>query len=159
MSFKSILSAIGHDFVATFKFLGSQQGQNDINATENIVNIIVSKVNPLAAIVIQGTEALINAGIRKVADIEAGAAAVGAQSGTGAQKLEAFAAYLTPQTGAFLQSVGVSNPTADQINKLATAIGSSVVTILNTIPAPSAPVAPTTLALPVIAPGTTTSPE
>ena len=136
MSFKSFLSAVGHDFVSVFHFLGSTSGQSIITGTEAVVNAAVGAVNPAVLAGLTGVETLINNGLKQALNMEAAAAAVGAQSGTGAQKSAAVVASLAPQVGTFLQSVGVSNPTSAQVETLSTALANGLVTILNAIPAP-----------------------
>ncbi len=138
MSFKSFLSAAGHDFVSVFGWLGSAKGQATITGGEAITNAIVTGVNPAAGIALTGVEALVNAGLKQVLAMEASAAAVGAQSGTGTQKAAAVTAALAPQVGALLTSIGVASPTAEQVQSLSTAVASGIATILNAIPAPTA---------------------
>jgi hypothetical protein len=135
-TFKSFLSAAGHDFVKVFTWLGSTQGQAAIAGTEAITNTVVTAENPLAGAALVGVEALVNNGLKQVLSMEAAAAAVGAQSGTGAQKAAAVSASLAPQVGALLTSIGVSNPTATQVQSLSTAVASGLASILNAIPAP-----------------------
>jgi hypothetical protein len=135
----SFLSNFGKDFVKVFHWLGSTQGQNTIAAVEGTTNIIVGAVDPLAVPALTGIEALINAGLRKILDVEATAAAVGAQSGTGAQKAAAVTAYLSSQSSDLLKSVGVPSPTADQIQTVASAVSSGLVAVLNALPAPATP--------------------
>jgi len=135
-TFKSFLSAFGHDFVTALKWVGSTKGQSDIAAGEAIANVTVTAINPIAGAAMVGVEALINAGLKQVVAMEASAAAVGAQSGTGAQKAAAVIASLSAQSEALLVSFGVSVPTATEIETLATAISNGLVTILNSLPAP-----------------------
>lgn len=137
MSFKSFLSAAGHDFVNVFKWLGSAQGQATITSGEAIANTVVTAANPALGAALTGVESLINAGLKQVLSMEASAAAVGAQSGTGAQKAAAVIASLSPQAAALLQSIGISQPTAEQVQTLTTAISSGVTGILNAMSAPT----------------------
>ena len=137
MSFKSFLSAAGHDFLAVFSWLGSKQGQTTVSGVETAAAVIGTAINPAVGASITGVEALINAGLQQVLQMEASAAAVSAQSGTGAQKSTAVIATLVPQAAALLESMGVSNATAEQVQALATAISNGLVSILNAIPAPA----------------------
>ena len=139
MSFKSFLSAAGHDFVSVFNWLGSAKGQATISGVETAANVGVSVLNPALGASLAAVEGLFNAGLKSILGMEASAAAVGAQSGTGAQKAAAVTANLAPQAEAFLQSIGVSAPTATEVQTLATAISGGLVSILNAIPAPPAP--------------------
>jgi hypothetical protein len=136
VSFKSFLSATGHDFVGILKFLGSTQGQTVVSGAEVAAAAIGSAVNPALGASILGVESLVNAGLKSALSIEASAAAVGAQSGTGTQKLAAVTASLSGQAGSFLQSIGVSSPTDEEVQTLATAIGNASAAVLNAIPAP-----------------------
>lgn len=135
--FKSFLSAAGHDFLAVFSWIGSKRGQAAINGTEAVLNTVVAAYNPVLGASLVGVESLVNAGLKQALSMEASAAAVGAQSGTGAQKSAAVIATLAPQTAAFLQSIGIAEPTVEQSQTLAKAISDSLVAILNAIPAPA----------------------
>lgn len=134
MSFKSFLSAAGHDFVSVFTFLGSAKGQAAITGAESIATVVGTAVNPAVGAGIAGVSALVNAGLHSALSIEASAAAVGAQNGTGTQKAAAVTASLSAQVGTFLQSIGVSNPTVAQVQALSTVIGTSMANIMNAIP-------------------------
>ena len=136
MSFKSFLSAVGHDTKEVFSWLGSAQGQTTIAAVEGTSLAVTTAVNPVAGATLAGVEALINVGLKEVVSIETVAVAAGQQSGTGAQKLAAVTAAVAPSVGALLQSLGVSNPTSAQTQAVATAIGNGLATILNALPAP-----------------------
>ncbi len=138
--FKSFLSGFGHDFVKVFNWLGSTQGQSTIGAVEGTVNVVVGALDPLAVPALTAIEALINKGLKKILDVEATAAAVGAQSGTGAQKAAAVAAYLSSTASDLLISLGVPQPTAEQIQTVSTAVTSGLVAVLNALPAPPASV-------------------
>lgn len=135
--FKSFLSAAGHDFLKVFSFLGSAKGQQVVAGTESAVDAVVGIVDPALSGALLGIQNLFNAGLQKALSIEASAAAVGAQSGTGAQKAAAVIAGLTPQVASFLTSIGIKNPTAAQAQTLATALNNGVVSFLNAVPAPS----------------------
>lgn len=139
--FKSFLSAVGHDFLAVFKWLGSSHGQAAIQGGEAVANTVIGVINPALGVSLVAIESLVNAGLKQILSMEASAAAVGAQSGTGAQKAAAVIAVLTPQSEALLKSIGVSNPTTEQVQGVATAISNGLVTILNALPAPAQPAA------------------
>jgi hypothetical protein len=135
---KSFLSAVGHGFVDVFKWLGSKQGQETVNSAEVLAAGIGTVIGgPGVGAAIVGVETLVNAGLKQIIAVEAGAAAVGAQSGTGAQKASAVIAYLTPQAHDTLVALGVKEPTAEQVQSFATAISDGLVGILNAIPAPA----------------------
>jgi hypothetical protein len=137
--FKSFLSAVGHDFVAVFKWLGSTQGQQAVQVAEGTAVTVGTIVGgPALGIAITGVEGLINVGLRAVLQMEASASAVGAQSGTGAQKGAAVVALLVPQATQLLKDLGVTNPTVEQGELLAAAIADGLVGIVNKIPAPTA---------------------
>lgn len=154
----SFLSTVGKDFKAVFSWLGSTQGQNTITAVEAGTNTIVALVNPAAAVALTGIEALINAGLKQVVSIESVAAAAGSQTGTGAQKSAAVIAAVTPNVASFLQSIGVTSPTSTQVQTIATTLGNSLVTVLNSIPTPapttSAPITPAPTPTSTVAPVT-----
>ena len=138
--FKSFLSAIGHGFLAVFGYLGSAKGQAAVQGAESIALTVGTLVGIGPAVA--GIEALINTGLKEVIKIEASAAALGVQSGTGAQKAAVVIATLAPQAEDFLKSIGVANPTAEQVQTVASAISGGLVAILNSLPAPSQAVAP-----------------
>ena len=64
----------------------------------------------------------------------ASASAAGLQSGTGAQKLAAVTEAIAPNVQAFLTSIGISSPTAEQVQTYSTALANGIVAILNAIP-------------------------
>lgn len=136
-SFKSFLSAVGSDFLNVFKWLGSSQGQATVTGVETVATTVATAINPAVGVAISGVEAIINSALKQILSMEASAAAVGAQSGTGAQKASAVIASLTPQTEALLQSMNVPNATAAEVQTLATAISNGLTGILNAIPAPT----------------------
>jgi hypothetical protein len=140
--FKNFMHSVGHKFQQVFAYLGSPKGQASITAIEGATTGIVTAINPGAGAVLVGVEALFNAGLRSAVTIESIAAAAGAQDGTGAQKAAAFTASLASQIGAFLQSIGVANPKAEQIQSISTALSGGVVAVLNSIPAPIETVTP-----------------
>jgi hypothetical protein len=140
--FKNFMDHVGHAFGEVFAYLGSAKGQRAIAAVEGTsVVIATAAFSPAAGAALAGVEALINAGIRQVVSIESVAAAAGASTGTGTQKAAAVTTAMTPQIASFLQSIGVSEPRADQVQALGTAISTALVAVLNSIPAPTAPAA------------------
>lgn len=137
--FKSFLSAIGHGFVTVFKYLGSQQGQQTVQIAEGAAVAVGTALGgPGLGAAIAGVELLINKGITGVVQMEASAAAVGAQSGTGLQKGAAVAALLVPQAEELLKQLGFSSPTEEQIMAVANATSKGIADILNSIPPPAA---------------------
>lgn len=132
----SFLSAVGRDFVKVFSWLGSSKGQAAVTGAETVANVAVGIANPGAAAGLLGIEALINAGIKEVVSIESLAAAAGQQSGTGAQKLAAVTSAIAPNMQAFLTSIGISDPTAADVQKYTTAVANGIVAILNALPVP-----------------------
>ena len=139
VSFKSFLSAFGADFIHAFEWMGSSQGQATVVGIETAAVAVGTAINPAIGASIAGIEALINVAMKQILSMEASAAAVGAQSGTGAQKAAAVVASLAPQTGALLTTLGVSAPTAAQADALAVAINNGLTAILNAVPAPTVP--------------------
>jgi hypothetical protein len=137
-SFKSFLSAAGADFLHVFSWLGSSQGQATVAGVETAAVAVGTAINPAIGAAIGGVETLINAALKQILSMEASAAAVGAQSGTGVQKAAAVVASLTPQTSALLTTLGVAAPTATEAQALATAINNGLTAILNAIPPPAA---------------------
>ena len=136
--FKSFLSAVGHGFVDVFKFLGSAAGQRTIQVAEGAAVAAGTIVGgPGLGAAIAGVESLINKGIQGVLSMEASAAAVGAQSGTGAQKGAAVAASLIPQAQDLLKQLGFSNPSEEQVMNVANSVAKGIADILNSIPPPT----------------------
>lgn len=145
MTFKSFLSAFGHDFVSVFHWVGSAQGQKTVVALEQSAIVAGDVIaGPAAGSAIASVENLINIGLKGVLSMEASAAAVGAQNGTGAQKSVAVAAMLTPQIEALLKQLGLDNPTVQQVESVANSVTAGLAGILNTLPAPVAAPSKTT---------------
>lgn len=138
MSFKSFLSAVGHDAAKVFTFLGSTQGQATIAGVEADANVVATAVNPALGVALPAIETLFNNGLKQVLSVETVAAAAGQESGTGAQKAAAVATAVAPNVAALLQSLGVAAPTSAQVQTIATALSTGIVTVLNSIPAPAA---------------------
>lgn len=135
MSFKSFLDAIGNDAKAVFAFVASPKGQAEITAGEAAAVTVTAAINPAAGLVLSGVETLVNAGLTEVVKVEQLAASAGAQSGTGAQKAAAVAQAVTPQITSLLESLGVSAPTATQVQSVASALTTGLVGVLNALPA------------------------
>lgn len=137
--FKNFMGHIGHAFKDVFAFLGSKQGQQTIAAVEGATNLVATAVNPAAGAALVGIESLINAALPQAVQIETLAVAAGQATGTGTQKAAAVTAALTPQIASFLKTIGISSPTADQVQSIGSALSTAVVGVLNAIPAPAAP--------------------
>jgi hypothetical protein len=137
MGFKSFLSGIVHDAGKVFSFLGSTQGQNTIAAVEGTATSVATAVNPKTGNDLQNVSVLINQGLREVVSAESVAAQAGKQSGSGAEKAAAVTAALTPHITTVLNSLGVAQPTTDQVQKVGLAVSSGIVGILNELPPPS----------------------
>lgn len=127
MSFKSVLAKIGADVKEVFAYIGSPQGQAVIAAGEGVVETVAPQLT--------GVINLANGFITEAAKTEALAAAAGAQTGSGVQKLNAVVAAVTPQVLAFAKSNGLPTPTSATIQ----AAANGIVAFLNALEA--APVA------------------
>ena len=134
VTFKSFLSAVGNDVKAVFGWLGSAQGQTAVAGVEGAATAVTTVINPGLGAALTGVEGLFNAALKQIISTEALAAAAGAQSGSGAQKSAAVVSAITPQIPAFLTSIGISAPTTQQVNTVATAVTNGLVAILNSIP-------------------------
>jgi hypothetical protein len=139
MGFKSFLSGVVHDAGKVFSFLGSTQGQSTITAVEGAATGVAATVNPNTGNDLQNVSALVNQGLREVVSVESIAAQAGKQSGTGTEKAAAVTAALTPNITALLKSLGVAQPTADQVQKVGQAVSTGLVGILNELPHSTAP--------------------
>lgn len=133
---ETFLSKVGKGFKDVFAFLGSKQGQTAIAGGEAAATVIATAVGgPGLGAAVRGVEGLVNAGLQNVLNTEATAAALGVQAGTGTQKAAIVAASLSSDAGAFLKSVGVSDATDQEVQALASVIGTASANILNAIPA------------------------
>lgn len=130
----SFLSTFGKDFKAVFAYLGSSKGQATIATVEGASVAITTAINPAAGAALAGIEALINGGLKQVISAEALAAAAEQQTGSGAQKAVAASVALAPQVAAVLQSLGVKEPAAAQVQSISTVIATSVANIVNAFP-------------------------
>jgi hypothetical protein len=106
---------------------------------------------PIIDIAFPGISVLYNAAVTEAANAENAAIVAGAQSGSGAQKLAAVVAAITPAFNAYAAQAGLSAPTTQTIENYVNA----VVATLNAIPStPSVPAVPTA---PVTAPSVVSS--
>jgi len=142
----SFLSAVGRDFKAVFSWLGSSKGQKTITAVEGTAAAITTAINPGAGEVLVGIEDLVNLGLKSVVNAETVAAAAAQQSGTGAQKAVAAAAAVAPQVQSILVNLGVTNPTASQVQAITLVVTNALTAIVNAFPTPAAVPASTTAA-------------
>lgn len=133
--FETFLSAVGKGFKTVFGWLGSAEGQKTVAGVEAAAAEIATAVNPGIGAAVVGIESLVNAGMRQAISIESLAAAASEQSGTGAKKAAAVTSAIAANAGAFLQSIGVKDATADEVQNLATVIATASADILNAIPA------------------------
>ncbi len=130
----SFLGTFGKDFKAVFAYLGSSKGQATIATVEGASVAITTAINPAAGAALAGIEALINGGLKQVISAEALAAAAEQQTGSGPQKAVAASVALAPQVAAVLQSLGVKEPAAAQVQSISTVIATSVANIVNAFP-------------------------
>jgi hypothetical protein len=106
-SFTSVLATIGKDVAKVFTWIGSAKGQAVISAGEAAVETIYPPATGLIA--------LANTGLTEIIKIEALAAGAAQQTGSGAQKLDAVVAAVTPAVLQYAQQNGLATPTAMQI--------------------------------------------
>jgi len=118
--FVSFLEAVGRDFKKYVLPIAETAGEVAISA-------FAPALGPL-----------FNATVSAVSTAEAAAAAAGKQSGTGVQKLAAVVQLMGPLIAQGLTDAGMQNDTA-----AVEAYINSIVTILNSIPAPAPAPAPT----------------
>jgi hypothetical protein len=130
----SFLSALGKDFKAVFSWIGSAKGQATIATVEGASTAVVSVINPAAGVAMGAVEDLINAALKQVVSVESLSAAAEAQSGTGTQKLAAVVSVVAPQVSATLQTLGVKEPAASEVQSISTVVANSLVSILNAFP-------------------------
>lgn len=134
-SFKSFLSEIGTKAKAVFVWLGSTQGQATIATVEGATDAVVTAVDPVAGVALAGIEALVNNALKQVVSAETLAVAAAAQSGTGAQKSAAVVTAVAPQVSTILQSLGVKQPAASQVQTISQVVATSLSSIVNAFPA------------------------
>lgn len=113
-SFKSVLEAIGSDVKKVFAWVGSPAGQATLAAGEATAEAIYPPATGLIN--------LANTYITEAIKTEALAAGAAAQNGTGAQKLAAVTASVTPAVLQYAQQAGLPTPTAAQIQTAANGI-------------------------------------
>lgn len=117
-SFKSILSDIGNRLKKFF----------------SIADSVAKEVEPIVDAAFPDIAGLYNATVAEVGNAETAAIAAGAQSGTGAQKLAAVVAAITPYFTQYAAANGLPAPTTTVITNYVNAVVAS----LNAIPtAPS----------------------
>jgi hypothetical protein len=124
MSFMSILSDIGSGLKKFF---------------EKAIPV-AEAVEPIVAVAFPGISVLYTATVTEIANAETAAIAAGAQSGTGAQKLAAVVAAITPTFTAYASAQGLPAPTTTTITNWVNAAVAS----LNAIPATTATTTSTT---------------
>jgi hypothetical protein len=138
MGFKSFLSSIGHGAATVIKYIASPAGQKTVQVAEAAAVTVGTLVGgPGLGAGIAGVELLINKAFAGVINMEATAATLGAQAGTGVQKGAAVAAALSPQVEQLLKTLGYDNPAASQVELIANAVTKSIADIVNTIPPPA----------------------
>lgn len=114
MSFKSVLSTFGGDVKKVFSWVGSPQGQKIIAVGEATAETFDPALTGLFNIA--------NVYMAEALKTEALAAGAGVQNGSGAQKLTAVVAAVTPSVLAYAKQAGLPTPTADEIQNAANAI-------------------------------------
>lgn len=133
----TFLSKFGQDLKIGFKdvfgWLGSPQGRTAIVGAETAAVAIATPLG--AGPMVAGIEGLINAGVNSASTIESLAVQAGVQAGTGAQKAAAVATVIGANVEQFLESIGVKDATAQEVENLSTVIAGASADILNAIPA------------------------
>jgi hypothetical protein len=126
-SFTSILDAIGHVFLNIFK----------------VALPVATAAEPFLAVAFPGVSVLYNMTVSLVTAAESAAAAAGAQSGTGPQKLALVLAALQPYATQEAAGLGIAPPTVAQTTAYINAVvaGLNAFAALTTVP-PAPPVAP-----------------
>lgn len=114
-SFKTILSDIGNGLKKFF----------------NVADGIAKAAEPIVDVAFPGIAILYNTTVTEVGNAEAAAIAAGAQSGSGAQKLAAVVAAVTPYFTQYSSQNGLPAPTSAVITNYVNAVVAS----LNAIPA------------------------
>jgi hypothetical protein len=117
-SFKSILTDIGNGLKKFF----------------SEADKIAAAVEPIVDVAFPGIASLYNATVTEVGNAETAAIAASAQTGSGAQKLAAVIAAITPTFTEYAQTNGLPAPT----NAVITNYVNAVVASLNAIPAATA---------------------
>ena len=120
MGFKSILSDIGHGIKNVF----------------TIGDTVAKDAEPFVDIAFPGVAPLFNAVVQQVGLAEASAAAAGAESGTGPEKLALVVQSIEGSVKDYEKTNGLTTPlTQQQIE----AVANAVVALLNALPANSNP--------------------
>jgi len=118
MSFKGFLEAVGHDFEKALDFILPYAATSG----EVAIQLLAPALGPL-----------FNQTVNAVITAEQSAAAIGKQSGTGAQKLASVVQLMGPLIAQGLTDAGKPNDDAAVQNYI-----SAIVQILNAAPAPPA---------------------
>lgn len=121
MSFTSVLSTIGKDVKSVFAWVASPKGQAVIGAGESAAEVVFPQIT--------GIVNLANTYIGEALKTEALAAAAGQQDGSGAQKLAAVTAAVTPAVLQYAEKAGLPAPTSDKI----AAAANGIVAFLNAL--------------------------
>jgi hypothetical protein len=114
-SFTSILSDIGNGLKKFF----------------SVAVTVAEAAEPIVAVAFPGVSSLYDSTVTAIANAETAAIAAGAQTGTGAQKLAAVVAAITPTFTAYAAANGLPTPTTTTITNWVNAAVAS----LNAIPA------------------------
>jgi hypothetical protein len=104
----TLLNVLG-DIKKVFVWLGGKQGQQVIATGEAIAEALYPPATGIISIA--------NGWLTEIIKTEAIATAAGAEKGSGTQKSAMVIAAESPQLIAFAQQHGLSNPTADQMQK------------------------------------------
>lgn len=88
----------------------------------SVATTIATDAEPIVDVLFPGFATLYNGAVAEAAKAEALAAAAGAQTGTGAQKLALVVQSLTPSILAYAETQGLPTPTATQITTYANAV-------------------------------------
>jgi hypothetical protein len=133
----TFLSKLGTDLKIgikdVFGWLGSSQGKTAIAGAETAAVAIATPLGE--GPMVSGILGLVNGGLNSATAIESLAAQAGTQTGTGTQKAAAVATVLGGSAAQFLESVGVKDATAEEVQNLSSVIASASADILNAIPA------------------------
>lgn len=131
----SLLQTLGKDAKAVFEWLGSSKGQATVQTVEGAAEVATTAISPAAGAALTTGFALLNNWMTEIVKEETIAAAAAQQNGSGPQKSAAVVAAMEPQLLAFLQSQGI---TSAQVSAKAQTITTALVSVLNTLDAPTA---------------------
>lgn len=118
--------------MANFKTILSDIG-NGLKKFFSAADKVAAVVEPIVDVAFPGIASLYNSTVTEVGNAETAAIAAGAQSGSGAQKLAAVVAAITPTFAQYAQANGLPAPTSAVIANYVNAVVAS----LNAIPAAS----------------------